>query len=380
MVSMDYFEPHILEAGLEYRSFGSRAEYDAVGANPDIWKPFKGTKLVFEIAQKASRAAYETITKVIQERAGNPITLIAPGTNFGARMVREKTGLRLITAHLQPISMLSAYDFPVFHTYLVWMRRLPLWLRKLMFRVPNIMDLLLRRKLGPMCRELGIAMPLRPSREWWHSPDANLALFPAWFAAPQPDWPTNTYQHTFPLEDLGKEQGLSPELMSFLSAGPPPLVFTAGTANQHAREFFTQAVAAAKATGQRAILATRHTPDVPASLPETIIAQSYVPFSRVLPHCRCLIHHGGIGTMSQALAAGIPQLITPLAHDQPDNAWRIQQLGLGDYLLPSKLTAQTLGDSLQKVLSLPVEPLHAARQRLLADHHADQLIRWLTGS
>ena len=41
-----------------------------------------------------------------------------------------------------------------------------------------------------------------------------------------------------------------------------------------------------------------------------------------------MVHHGGIGTTAQALAAGVPQLIMPLAHDQPDNAARVQRLGV----------------------------------------------------
>jgi UDP:flavonoid glycosyltransferase YjiC (YdhE family) len=42
-----------------------------------------------------------------------------------------------------------------------------------------------------------------------------------------------------------------------------------------------------------------------------------------------LVHHGGIGTLAQAVKAGIPQLIVPNAHDQFDNGWRIEGLGLG---------------------------------------------------
>jgi len=41
------------------------------------------------------------------------------------------------------------------------------------------------------------------------------------------------------------------------------------------------------------------------------------------------VHHGGIGTASQAFAAGIPQLITPFAHDQFDNAAHVERLGCG---------------------------------------------------
>jgi UDP:flavonoid glycosyltransferase YjiC (YdhE family) len=42
-----------------------------------------------------------------------------------------------------------------------------------------------------------------------------------------------------------------------------------------------------------------------------------------------VVHHGGIGTLAQAVKAGVPQLIVPNAHDQPDNGQRIGRLGLG---------------------------------------------------
>ncbi|UCH91026.1 MAG: glycosyltransferase, partial [Nitrospirota bacterium] len=60
-----------------------------------------------------------------------------------------------------------------------------------------------------------------------------------------------------------------------------------------------------------------------------VIHFSYAPLSQLLPHCAALIHHGGIGTCSQALRAGIPQLIQPYAFDQFDNGARIEQLGVG---------------------------------------------------
>jgi UDP:flavonoid glycosyltransferase YjiC (YdhE family) len=42
-----------------------------------------------------------------------------------------------------------------------------------------------------------------------------------------------------------------------------------------------------------------------------------------------MVHHGGIGTLSQCLAAGIPQLVAYMSLDQPDNAARIERLGVG---------------------------------------------------
>jgi len=47
------------------------------------------------------------------------------------------------------------------------------------------------------------------------------------------------------------------------------------------------------------------------------------------------VHHGGVGTTAQALRAGKPQLITPFAGDQPDNAMRMCRLGVARQLAPN---------------------------------------------
>ncbi len=47
----------------------------------------------------------------------------------------------------------------------------------------------------------------------------------------------------------------------------------------------------------------------------------------LVPRLAALVHHGGIGTTAQAMRAGVPQLITPFAHDQFDNAARVERLG-----------------------------------------------------
>ena len=63
------------------------------------------------------------------------------------------------------------------------------------------------------------------------------------------------------------------------------------------------------------------------------------------------VHHGGIGTTSQAFAAGIPQLIMPLAHDEFDNAARVKRLGAGDWHKKSRFRAETVAAKIRKLLS-----------------------------
>ena len=54
--------------------------------------------------------------------------------------------------------------------------------------------------------------------------------------------------------------------------------------------------------------------------------------------------------MSQGLAAGLPQLIMPMTHDQPDNADRAIRLGIGDAILPKRFRPVAVAASLRGLL------------------------------
>ena len=55
----------------------------------------------------------------------------------------------------------------------------------------------------------------------------------------------------------------------------------------------------------------------------------FVPHGAVLPHVDLLISHGGHGTVIRGLAAGVPVMVVPMGRDQPDNAVRVVQRGVG---------------------------------------------------
>ena len=90
---------------------------------------------------------------------------------------------------------------------------------------------------------------------------------------------------------------------------------------------FRGRAAACERLGRRGLLLTKFANQVPTPLPAGVIHVAYAPFSELLPQCAALVHHGGIGTTAQALAAGVPQLIVPFAHDQHDNAARVSGSG-----------------------------------------------------
>ena len=168
----------------------------------------------------------------------------------------------------------------------------------------------------------------------------------------------------FPLYDERGVNSLSPELAAFLNAGPPPVAFTFGSAMTQARPQLAASAEACRLAGMRGILLTRHPAQVPENLPEGVKHFDYAPFSELLPRCAALVHHGGIGTTSQALAAGIPQLIMPLAHDQHDNASRVKRLNAGAEIPTNQYRARNVADALQKMIK---DPRMQARCREVAD-------------
>lgn len=365
VVSMDTFENAIRAAGLDFASIGSKEEFDRFSKNPALWKPIVGTLLVFQLAGQATRPYFEKLRSLL--KPGEPTLVMAAGTVFGARLLREKLGVPLVVVHLQPAVFISEHDTPVFTEGLNPLRWAPRWLKRFILSLPNPMDIGAGPAIRRECLAEQVVPPRRVHPHWWHSPDGNVALFPAWFAAPQPDWPQPLCQHTFPMEDLAKEGGMTQELQHFLDSGDKPLVFTPGTANQHGKDFFAAALDACQRMGRRAVFATRHLADLPDSLPDTILGLEYVPFSLLLPRAAVLIYHGGIGTCSQALAAGIPHLIMAMAHDQPDNANRLRRLGVGDSLHPKKWTGKRIAERLQRLLDDPSMPEKCSR--------LDQLMR-----
>jgi UDP:flavonoid glycosyltransferase YjiC (YdhE family) len=143
------------------------------------------------------------------------------------------------------------------------------------------------------------------------------------------------------------------ELDRFLSDGPAPIAFTPGSANIFGMKFFQAAADACKILGKRGILLTRFAEQIPTSLPPNVRHFDFAPFKELLPRCEALVHHGGIGSLSQAMSAGIPQVIMPMGFDQIDNAHRVGRLGVGDSLFPKRFDGDRLAMTLRNLMANP---------------------------
>ncbi len=287
--------------------------------------------------------------------------LVTHPITFAGPLVARTTGIPWISTVLAPLSFFSACDPPM-PPFWPWTNKLRLLGPHFMRSMMDLVKRNYRSKVVDELREeLGIPDYGHPVFEGQHSPALVLALFSKYFAAPQPDWPPQTQITGFPFYDGLHDTAMPPQLLEFLNAGSEPIVFTLGSsAVWVARDFFPESIDAAKKLGRRAVLLIgdeRNRPHDP--LPPEMIAVDYAPFESLLERACAVVHHGGVGTTSQGLRAGVPTLIVPFAFDQSDNAAHAGRLGTSRTLYRHSYKAERVARELDNLLSKPQYALKA---------------------
>ncbi|MGH9971092.1 MAG: glycosyltransferase [Pyrinomonadaceae bacterium] len=317
-----------------------------------VMEPKAGPKyLMEELIFPHVRDGYDDLLAI---SAGADLLVTHPIT-FAGPLVARKTGIPWISTVLAPLSFFSAYDPPV-PPFWPWLVNLKVFGPGALKVMIDFTKRTYRAKSIDVFREeLGIADYGNPIFDGQHSPELILALFSKVFAAPQPDWPPQARITGFAFYDGRHEKEMPPELLQFLNAGPAPIVFTLGSsAVWVARDFFHESIAAAKKLKRRAVLLIGDERNRPQeSLPPEIIAVDYAPFESLLERGSVMVHHGGVGTTSQGLRAGIPTLIVPFAFDQSDNAAHAERLGTSRTLYRKQYQAARVAGELEKLLSNP---------------------------
>ena len=340
------------DARLDFAPVGEAAHYTDATTHPKVWHPIDGFGVLWRyLLRPALAPTYEQLAEIASVE---PCIVIASPVAMGARVAQEHLGVPLITAYTAATMLRTVHD-PM--TLAQW--RVARWVPRVARRLAwTALD---RFKLDPLVRPALDALrgPLKLPRirgpvfdRWIHSPKAGVTLFPSWFAPAPPDWPRQVVQAGFPLYDGDAQQAVAPWLREFVEEGTPPVVFMPGTAQQDAGAFYTAALEACQATGQRGLLLGPLARDVVADV-ATVRTIPYAPFSWLLPRARALVHHGGIGSCAQALRAGIPQLLAPQAYDQFDNAMRLERLGVGVALPGGTDGLQAMAAQLGSLLASP---------------------------
>ena len=366
-----HYGPLAERRGFPWHPVGTEENFRRFIQNPDLWDAQRGPRTVMQ-GMLASLPSYREAFKQIGTRFDLVVT---SSFALAAASLAEAARIPRLTLHLQPICLRSTFDCPVFVPELAWLSRAPRWLKKAFFALVDWMFWnKIGRPLNAFRKELGLPPFGRFYGDAINGAHGVAALFPDWFAAPQPEWPANLRQFGFPVDP--PSDSLPADLEHFLASGEPPVVWTHGSANLFVEDFQACALRVSWELGLRAVLVSLKPPTVP--LPGQVFHCPHVRFEDLFPRCRAVVHHGGIGTTAKCIAAGLPQLIIPRAHDQPDNANRIVRLGLGDTLRYRQIASPEVSRRLQKLLESPsvAERCREFQKRMTSSDPIPSLCDW----
>jgi rhamnosyltransferase subunit B len=315
-----------------FAALEARADYFLSAAGPvRLWRELIAPSIgeIYPVALDAVRSRGATV-------------VVSHVLSYGGAWAARAAGARSAVVATTPMVWLSRHEPLVFANW-----RAPRALQsRLTVALRAIGGLMARRPLARLAGALGAP----PIADIIRDADLNLGVWPEWFRRPAPDDPPRSHACGFAF-DPPHAAPLPAEVEAFLAAGAPPVVVGFGSAaSLHAAARYRAVAEACRRIGRRCLLIGRSADVRPDA---QTLAVERVPYARVFPAAAAIVHHGGFGTCAEALRAGRPALVTPIAFDQFDSAARLADRGLAHWLRgdPSDVgalaaaLAATLGDT-----------------------------------
>jgi sterol 3beta-glucosyltransferase len=232
-----------------------------------------------------------------------------------------------------------------------------------------------RRKAGLPKRKL--FWPFRDNPPRLRTPILN-----AWspvILPPSSDWSPRVHTtgyYFFPFDESYKPPDV---LDSFLKAGKPPVCISFGSmVNKDAERIDGIVGQALKQTKQRGIILSGWG-GVKDRSAEDLLYLDAAPHDWLLPRCNMIIHHGGAGTTSAGLRAGIPNIVVPFMADQPFWGRRVHAIGAGPKsILVKKLSVQALTQAILEAESDAIrECAQVIGQEIRGEEGVKNAVTWI---
>ncbi|SDP42204.1 N-glycosyltransferase [Actinopolyspora xinjiangensis] len=85
--------------------------------------------------------------------------------------------------------------------------------------------------------------------------------------------------------------------------------------------------------------------------PDNVHLTSFVQQQLLLPACDAFITHGGFSGVREAMSSGVPMVVVPMFAEQPANADRVEQLGVGKRIDVEDISHDSLRTTVGTVLA-----------------------------
>ena len=171
-----YFAARVQAAGLVFRPCVSQEEQRPGVDDPNLWKPGRGYRALFEGLLHDVPESYRAI---VEHYVPGRTLIVANAGAMAARIARETLRAPLVTVHLQPIMLRSRSHQPGLVMSKRWTPLIRAMRSVLMPAFDHgVFDPLLAPGLNQFRATLGLSPIRRVFTDWIHSPDLILGLFP----------------------------------------------------------------------------------------------------------------------------------------------------------------------------------------------------------
>ena len=169
------------------------------------------------------------------------------------------------------------------------------------------------------------------------------------------EWPENVAVTGLWILKTSSTYTPPPTLLQFLDAGPAPVCigFSSAPVGDPAALSRTL-VEALDRTGMRGVIVSGWGGIRADTSSDKIFVIEAVPFEWLFARAAAVITAGGTGTTSDALLAGVPQIIVPFTMEQHFWAARFHSLGLAPAPIPiEQLTSELLAEAIKTAITDP---------------------------
>lgn len=300
-----FYEQLIISAGLTFGAIDSPAEFESFMADGPQLNMLRTVPNFFR---------HHVLPRIIREynlirahcRTQNTVLVARWTPGIAARFVAESLNLPLISVFEEPS---NAATLPI-----------------------------IEQLTGPMfgvdLNHIRTNIGLPPIVDWysfWRSSTQYIGLWPEWFAERETAWPSNVHLTGFVWNDDLNTDEIPRDLRHIFEEDKPSILITGGTGLFAGQKFFAVSTEACHSLGYASLLVTRHRNLLPAQLPSSVTWTPHVPsLAKLMPHASVIVHHGGLSSSGQALAAGVAQMVLADGGNRLDNGFRLQRLGVAE--------------------------------------------------
>lgn len=324
------YESQVKEVGIDFVAVDNKAEYEEmyqkmyVLLDPisnlqeyiEFFKKFHGKDRIIRECNMLEEHIHQKDTVIIARHRSSISGLFAA----------EKCGVKAISVFLAP-NYLSHID-----------------LHEEMFGKETVQEYNAAREELNLCK-------LDNVKDYYFTPDKLLGIWPKWFAKPEKGWPSQLMPIGFIKKKRHEKLEYPPVIQEVLDTKEKIVLITGGTSKFVKRDFYELAASACEDLDCKAILVALFEEQIPNHIPSNVTVVREANVSQLLYDVDVIIHHGGMGTLSEAIASGTPQIILSHIIDGRDNACRLEELGIAINIPKGRWEPRNVREALQKCLS-----------------------------